>query len=112
MLPHADHRPTTSTKGSVDSAISFQVTFELRVPVRAISLGPSSVLWTAMPEAAVDEHRDTGAREDDVRSDPHRASSNLEVNPVPKAGRVECTTERVLRPSAVRRLPFLYPPTS
>lgn len=66
MLPEAKHEPSCTLKRRGVSGVASPVAFELRRPVRLVRAGQSTVHWTLVPEAPVDEHRDLSPSEDDV----------------------------------------------
>jgi hypothetical protein len=68
MLPDPDDLPTCRGQQAVDPIVSLSIPIELRTPILAVCLRRPSVVGAAMPEAAIDEHRDSLGREHDVCS--------------------------------------------
>ena len=66
MLPDAKHGPPACGQGFGDSRITRAVPRQLRPPVVRVGFWRVPVVRAAMPEASVDEHRHSGAREHDV----------------------------------------------
>ena len=67
MLPVAQHNPPGVDQCPVRLGVALTVAHDLLLPVVGMGLGRrSAVLGAAVPEAAVDEHRDLEACEDDV----------------------------------------------
>jgi hypothetical protein len=66
VRPEAQNRPPESQEVSGCFCISALVAFELRLPPIRIGLWSRSMQRTAVPEAAVDENRDPGAREANI----------------------------------------------
>jgi hypothetical protein len=62
MLPDPDHLPARCGQQRVDARVSLSVALKLRTPILAVCLRHLSVLGTAVPEAAIDKHRDLLAR--------------------------------------------------
>jgi hypothetical protein len=67
MFPYADHRPTGSTQRSVCLAIPGLVGREFGPPIISIASWDPVAARTAMPEASINEHRNTSITEDEVR---------------------------------------------
>ena len=68
MLPHAYDLPTHIFQSLVDFCIPLNIPGDLGSPVFLIRLRHRSVLGTAVPETAVNEHSDLASGENDVRS--------------------------------------------
>lgn len=81
MLPGPKHHPTGVCKGSVDGAVPGDVSLELRSPVVRVRLRLVAVDRTAVPEAAVDEHREARPREDNVRANEPIRGADRKVRP-------------------------------
>lgn len=96
VLPRPDNPPPSTLEGASDQPVARDVSFELGDPVVAVPLGNVAVLRAAMPKAAVDEHGDAPAREDDVGL--RRDGGQLEpvVDAEAQAPRVEAASERAL----------------
>lgn len=69
MLPDSENRPTGLAEPPLVLKIPCNVTFELRDPVFTVSPRDSLVLWTAMPETTIDEHREPMPAKNDVWPD-------------------------------------------
>lgn len=68
MLPDPEHPPPLLRGHPIGFLVPLLVPLELRYPVVRVSGRDRPMLGAAMPEATVDEDRQTGADEDDVRS--------------------------------------------
>jgi len=66
VLPHADDLPALSTEHLVVPSIPLPICQELRPPQSGVRLRQVRVLLAEVPEAAVDEDRHAGPREDQV----------------------------------------------
>jgi hypothetical protein len=66
VLPDPDHLPTCCGQQRVYTLVSLSVAIELRTPIPAICLRRLPMLRTAVPEAAIDKHRDLPGWEHDV----------------------------------------------
>ena len=77
MFPEADNRPSLCYQPFRLPNITRPVFLKLGKPVPGIRLGFGRMERTAMPEAPVDEERDSLRGEDDIRAD----ALNLPVNP-------------------------------
>jgi hypothetical protein len=84
VLPDPNHRPPGSLKLLRGVGVSLLIRLDLRAPPVAISLRPSAVRWTPMPEAAIDEDRDTRSRKDDIDR-PCRTWNQPLMQPVAKS---------------------------
>src|SRR5579872_7158004 len=69
VLPEPDDLPASLSERHVCPAIPFDVAAQLRRPVPLVRGRLPAVLGAAVPEAAVDEHRDLARGENDVWSD-------------------------------------------
>jgi hypothetical protein len=90
MLPEAQDPPTACLQPVIDSAVTRDVCCQLRLPISLVRSGHSGVLRTGVPEAAVDEHRQTRSWEGKV--DPDYSATvwaNREVNPIAQPHREE-----------------------
>jgi hypothetical protein len=90
VLPYMDGLPAGRRKCSVGLSIALDVPRELGLPVLPVCCGHVGVLGTAVPEAAIDEYGDAGAREGDV--DPNRLPTrdpNWIVASVPRSCAVQ-----------------------
>ena len=80
------------------SPIANLVLGDLGFPVRAIRGRQGSVFGAAMPEAAIDEHRDLSARKDQVGPDlSSLAGFDRKVDAIPQAGCMGCAPYGSLR---------------
>src|SRR3954449_12536487 len=66
VLPDPHDRPALGREARVRVAVARDVSLDLRPPEVRVVARPRTVLGAAVPEAAVDEHRDLRAGEDDV----------------------------------------------
>jgi len=66
-MDKAQDRPTSLSEPRGRVGVARDVAGDLARPVLDVVLeGPPTVVWTAVPEAAIDEHCDALACEDDV----------------------------------------------
>lgn len=63
MFPDSDDTPARGVQLCISVAITPLVALDLLAPPICVSFGPSSVQWTAVPEAPVYIHGHTKARE-------------------------------------------------
>jgi hypothetical protein len=89
VLPNAHHEPPCLTKEGALPLVTSAVAGQFGVPVVAIGPGSRPVLDTSVPEAAVEEHGDSRATEDDVRSGRAATLADALMKPKPKALAVE-----------------------
>ena len=68
VLPHTHDQPPVGTQRAVVASIPLPIRRELRAPPVGVRLRRDRVVGTAMPEATIDLHNDTSAREHDVRT--------------------------------------------
>lgn len=68
MRPVAENEPSLLSKLFADPGIALDVSPDFRLPPSSIALRPSPMEWAPMPETAVEEHRDLGPREGNVRT--------------------------------------------
>lgn len=68
MLPNSQHSPPERAQMSIRVTIPFDVPGKFGCPPLAVRGGRGLVFGTAMPEAPVDEHGDSGASKQDVRT--------------------------------------------
>lgn len=78
VLPDSDHGPAGGCEGRVVPPVPVSVASKLCGPVEAISLRAGAMVGTSVPEAAVDENRELGSREDDVGADSPTLGRNLD----------------------------------
>ena len=78
VLPDSDHGPARGCEGRVMPPVPVFVASKLCGPVEAISLRVGAMVAASVPEAAVDENREPGSREDDVGADSPILSRNLD----------------------------------
>ena len=70
VLPEAHHLPTSGLECCRMPSVTFSVPGDLWHPVvRVLHVGAPAMCGASVPEAAVHENADPGAREDDVRAD-------------------------------------------
>src|SRR5262249_37799768 len=70
MLPYAQHHPASIMHSPVGIAVSLQIARELYPPPLTIGLRTTAMLWTAMPETAIDKDRHAGWAKQDISSAP------------------------------------------
>jgi hypothetical protein len=66
VFPKAKDDPPVAGEAPVGVAIPSPITFDLFAPPRGIRFWPCAMDRTAVPKAAVDEHRDLRTEERDV----------------------------------------------
>jgi hypothetical protein len=91
MGPSAYHCPTLACEGSICVRIASAIRLDLRSPPLGVRFRPRTVRRTAVPEAAVDEDRDAGTREEQVGATPHRGQRRVhaKTKPEPVYGRAQ-----------------------
>lgn len=90
MLPDAHDRPAGRLQRVVIATIPLDVAIELCLPIRRVHARAHSVGWAAVPEAAIDEDRQPGRREDNVSSASHaRVGRRFLKKRSPRAWRAE-----------------------
>jgi hypothetical protein len=89
VLPDPDDPPTRCDQQAVDPIVSLPVSIELRSPILAVCLRHVAVVGAAMPEATIDEYRDSLGREHYVRP-MSNASYRAPVLKEPQTEPVEC----------------------
>src|SRR5688572_28127399 len=67
MLPDAYRKPTVSGEFHVSLTIAASIGLDLGLPQVSVRLGPRRVFLATVPEAPVNEHRNSRAEEHDVR---------------------------------------------
>ncbi len=93
MLPSPDHGPPSLGESAVGIGVACLVAADLLGPVPRVDIVPSApVVGTPVPEAAVNEHGDSCARENDVGL-AAQVGEGLHVDPVPHAHRMELPTD-------------------
>jgi hypothetical protein len=65
-LPYAEHPPAPPPQEQANDLVAFLVAGDFRTPESAARFGHSVVPTTAVPEATVYKHRESGAGEDEV----------------------------------------------
>lgn len=95
MFPEAEHSPSGIAQKVVCLAIALDVPLQLRQPIVGVALGQARMLWTPVPEAAVDEDRNLPLREHNIRSasPPERS----EIYSVPHTRGVDSASHSGLR---------------
>lgn len=81
MLPNSDYEPIFFGQRGIDQPVSPDVGLELGAPVRTVCLRVACVERTAVPEAAVEKHGDTGASEDHIGTCPTLSRTEEEILP-------------------------------
>lgn len=94
MLPNAEHLPAGGFEAVPRVAVSLDVRRELFCPPPSVGLRARPVGWAAMPEAPIDEHRDSKPRKRNVDSTPRPLDGK--VRAVPKAASVKGHAEFTL----------------
>jgi hypothetical protein len=95
VLPESQHIPSGSPKLVIGLRVSRSVLSYLSIPVFDISLGRHEMVWTCVPEAAIDEDRNPPTCEDHVSSAPD-GRNRIRVNAVPVASSVNEPPDRHL----------------
>lgn len=83
MLPEPEHEPASFPQPLVGIPVSVDISNNFFRPVTGICLGRDVMLRTAMPVAAIDEHRDLRRTEDQVRR-PAKIREGTGGYPVPQ----------------------------
>lgn len=99
VLPGTDDQPPRFLETLIAPAIPGDVGVELGAPPIGIRLGRHGVLWTTVPEAAIDEDRDPGSGEGDVGA----ARKGCDVHPVANTPTMQFMPEGEFRPGSRRR---------
>jgi len=68
VVPKSEDCPTSQFQFSISVAVATLICQNFLSPPLGVCFGPSAVLRAAVPEAAVDEDRDLGLQEGDIRS--------------------------------------------
>lgn len=97
VLPHPNDGPSCPGKVFIDLTIALNVAAQLRHPVTSIGPRHPPVHGTAVPEAAVDEHGDSRAREDDVWTNLSSFDNQREILAESQPATVEVRPEPDLR---------------
>lgn len=97
MLPHSDHGPARLAQLGVVQSIALHISGDLGAPVGGVGLRARSVVWAAMPEAAIDENSHLLTPKDDVCS-AAQALQRLLVDAIAKAASMKLRPEGKLRP--------------
>lgn len=98
MFPQADHAPSVGLQSCVSSSISLHRTTQLRRPIPFVSHGLSSVIRTAMPEAAIDEDGHPTRCEHNIWPDPDATTEiQPEILAISVAQTIQLLTQRNLR---------------
>jgi hypothetical protein len=66
VSPNADDAPTRSAETLIGICVPGSIGFDFFTPKLRVVFGPGSVFRAAMPEAAINEDGDFGARKNDV----------------------------------------------
>lgn len=93
MLPDAEDGPTPVSQGYIVSPVASHVRHELGYPVVHVRLRLSSVIGTAVPEAAINKHRKLSSRKADVHSNPVVKNTYCMVLEEPDSTPVEVRTK-------------------
>jgi hypothetical protein len=66
VLPDSDHDPSSVAQRGRYQLVASAVPLQFRSPVLGVGLGSGSVCWAPVPEAAVHEHGDLQAWEEEI----------------------------------------------
>lgn len=91
MLPDTGYDPAHLPKPSISVAVPFCIAQDLGPPPLGVGLWPRGVMWASVPEASVNEHCESVAREDDVASSPQPWQRVIDT--VPMTSPVESLTQ-------------------
>ena len=97
VLPHSNNDPTGAAERLVIATVAVSVDSQLGLPPFPVRFREDSVIGAGVPEASVDEHGDTKARERDVDVAPW-STWRLMIDSEPEPSAVEFAPERELRP--------------
>ena len=97
VLPGAYDMPAGALERGIDAAVPGGVALELGDPIVEVAPRNIAVLWAAMPETTVYEHREAPTSEDHVRPDAKPFDLDRVVDTKPQPPRVEQPSERPLR---------------
>lgn len=96
MLPHPQHGPAEVMESGVRPSVPRHVRVQLCPPPVGVRLRSDAVVWAGVPEAAIHEDRQAGAREDYVR--PARQGAHVDAKS--EAPPVKLTAQSHLRPGS------------
>lgn len=96
VLPDSDYGPSSGAERSIIEPITLFVSGDLGAPIRSIGFGSRSVLWTPVPEAAIDKDGQSLAEKDDVRP-ATQMLDRLRVHAVSKAAPMKLRAQGELR---------------
>jgi hypothetical protein len=88
MLPHPYWQPASSSQCDVGLCITLTIARDFFLPPCGVRFGPCTVLWAAVPEAAVHEDCDPGGAEDQIRL-ATKAGYGAHVDPVTESQAVQ-----------------------
>jgi DNA (cytosine-5)-methyltransferase 1 len=97
VLPEPNDLPALTFQRGIDGFVAFDISSKLGFPVRVVRLRKIAVLGTAMPEATVYEHCQSGPGKDNVRSDKAAGGSNRVIDSIPQPPSVKLFPECQLR---------------
>jgi hypothetical protein len=109
VLPHADYVPASRSERGIVPAIPLDVSIQLDRPVRRVSARIGPVIRTSVPEAAVDEHRDSSCRKDHV-GPAAQPGNRRRVLAEAKTATVQLRTQCYLRPGLAGSVALHDPP--
>lgn len=109
MRPEPEHRPAERSQTVVCVHVPSLIRFDLLPPKRRVLLWPCGVLWTAMPEAAINEDGDLSTRERHVGHAP-RLLQHFIVDPIAQTESVHLPPQGNFRASPL--LPDLRHPAA
>lgn len=104
MLPYSYHAPPLLLQQPVGVAISRLVGCELLSPPRRVGMRPPTMLGTAVPKAAVDEHGHFAAGKSDVDGASPLTRHRVD-HAVAQTSGVQRSSQRDLRPCVSTVLP-------
>jgi hypothetical protein len=109
VLPDPHGKPARRGELAVGVAVATGDATKLQAPPAGIGLGEVAVLGAGVSKAAVDEHRDPRAAQEDVGAPTPVPTRHGPVNDEPQAASVQCTAQRHLRPGAGSPGPTHHP---
>ena len=92
MLPEPQHRPSLLFEAAVRVPVAIHVPAQLVHPPLPVRRRYRHVLWTRVPEAAIDEHRNLSSGEQQISTSACH-SGQRGVDPVPESSAVRLPTQ-------------------
>lgn len=81
MFPDADDLPSSLTKPLISVSVSRSIGFDFAPPIFCIVFGPGCVDRAAVPEASIDENRDTRTGKNNI-CNPTRLGDQSDVKAI------------------------------